>query len=97
MHLVNSAKSSKSIFEFIFVHVITEFFLKTQGGNKKSMPPSKGGKGAVKYPAQTQKGAAHPEIIAVSMGLKSSRKYNFYNFLIFGIKKNILELRKHLE
>ena len=59
MHLVNSAKSSKSIFEFIFVHVITEFFLKTQGGQqKKSMPPSKGGKGAVKFPDQTPKGAA---------------------------------------
>ena len=31
MHLVNLTKSSKSIFKFIFVPVITGFFLKPQG------------------------------------------------------------------
>ena len=31
MQLVNLAKFSKSIFEFLFVPVITEFFLKSQG------------------------------------------------------------------
>ena len=35
MHLVNLAKSSKSIFEFLFVPVIT-VFLKLKGG---PMPP----------------------------------------------------------
>ena len=30
MHLVNLAKFSKSIFEFLFVPVITGFFLKTE-------------------------------------------------------------------
>ena len=45
MYLVNSAKSSKSIFEFLFVPVIIGFFLKTQGRPNAPLDFVKGGGG----------------------------------------------------
>ena len=54
MHLVNLAKSSKSIFEFIFVPVITVFFFLNSRVAKNSRganTPSPKGGGAVKNPA----------------------------------------------
>ena len=55
MHLVNFSNFSKSIFEFIFVPVITGLFSQN---SREGHPPPKGGGGggAVKYPKSSYHG-----------------------------------------
>ena len=59
MHLVNLVKFSKSIFEFLFVPVITGFFLKTKG--RANAPPLDFVKGGGREANKIKWGNAHPK------------------------------------